>query len=302
MNPITNKITELKKEKDAVILAHYYVDGEVQSIADYVGDSYYLSKLAADLPNKTIVFCGVEFMGESAKIISPEKTVLMPASDADCPMAHMADAEEVRKMREAHEDLAVVCYINSTAEIKAASDVCVTSSNALKIIKKLKQKNIYFIPDANLGKYLAKMIPEKNFYFNEGFCCVHVGISPEAVEKAKEAHPNAKVLAHPECTAGVLSLADYIGSTSGIIDFATKEEDTEFIVCTEIGVLFQMQQKNPEKHFYLPEQNQVCQDMKKITLQKVVDCLESMSNQVELDEALRLKAGKALQKMLELAE
>ncbi|MDD2483830.1 MAG: quinolinate synthase NadA [Eubacteriales bacterium] len=301
MNPIMNKIAELKKEKDAVILAHYYVDAEVQSIADYVGDSYYLSKLAAELPNQTIVFCGVAFMGESAKILSPQKTVLMPAADADCPMAHMADIEAVRQMRAKYEDLAVVCYINSTAEIKAASDVCVTSSNALKILKKLPHKNIYFIPDANLGGYLAKLVPDKYFFFNQGFCCVHQGITAQAVEAAKKQHPSAKVLAHPECTSAVLSLADYIGSTSGIIDFATNEEINEFIICTEVGVLFELQQKNPSKQFFFPEPNPICVDMKKINLQNVENCLSSLSNRVEIEETLRTKAQNALRKMLELA-
>lgn len=301
MNPIINEIKKLKTEKDAVILAHYYVDGEVQEIADHVGDSYYLSKMAAELPNRVIVFCGVAFMGESAKILSPDKIVLMPAPDADCPMAHMANVEKVEQIRKTHEDLAVVCYINSTAEIKAVSDVTVTSSNALKIIRRLPQKNIYFIPDANLGRYLAKSVPEKNFIFNDGYCHVHKDLSPEAILKAKELYRDAKVLAHPECTPEALALADYIGSTSGIIDYATASGENEFIICTEQGVLYELQKKNPQKSFYLVEQEQICPDMKKITLENIAACLQNMEGEAEVEESLRRKAAAALEKMLEYA-
>lgn len=301
MNFLENKINELKKEKDAVILAHYYVNDEVQGIADYIGDSYYLSKLAAELPNRTIVFCGVAFMGESAKILSPQKTVLMPDAQADCPMAHMTDVADIFAIRKQYDDLAVVCYINSTAEVKAECDVCVTSANALKIIRKLEQKNIYFVPDANLGRYLAKSVPEKNFIFNNGFCPVHMSFTTGSVKEAKTAWPQAKVLAHPECTEEVLALADYIGSTSGIIKYATDSETKEFIICTEEGVLCQLKQKNPTKTFHLVPQRKICENMKKVTVQKVADCLEKTENQVELPEDLRLDAARALERMLVLA-
>ena len=229
---VAEEIQKLKKEKDAIILAHYYVRPEVQDVADYIGDSFYLSKIAASAKEKTIVFCGVGFMGESAKILSPDKTVLMPAMDADCPMAHMATEEGIRKVREEYDDVAVVCYINSTAALKELSDVCVTSANAVKIVKALPNKNIFFIPDRNLAHFIAEQVPEKNFIYNEGFCIVHEFMDPEEVKAAKEAHPDALVLAHPECPQTVLKQADYIGSTSGIIKYAQESDNKEFIICT----------------------------------------------------------------------
>lgn len=302
MEDLSNKIEQLKKQKDAVILAHYYVNDEVQAIADYVGDSYYLSKLAVTLPQKVIVFCGVSFMGESAKILSPEKTVIMPDARADCPMAHMASADKIEAIREKYKDVAVVCYVNSTTEIKTHVDVCVTSSNALKIIKALPEKNIYFVPDENLGRYIARLVPEKNFIFNDGFCHVHDEIMIDEVEEAKAAHPNAKVLVHPECTLNVIDLADYVGSTSGIIDYATASEAEGFIICTEIGILYQLKKKNPNKKFYTVNSMQTCPNMKRITLQKVAYALENRINPVEIDESMRIKAVKSLEKMMELSK
>ena len=196
MNDMIKEIEQLKKEKNAVILAHYYVTDEVQEIADYIGDSYYLAKVATEVDAKTIVFAGVSFMGESAKILNPDKTVLMPDMSADCSMAHMADVEKIEEMRAKYDDLAVVCYINSTAELKCHSDVCVTSSNAVKIVKALPNKNIFFIPDENLARHVAKEVPEKNFIFNKGFCHVHVSVTPENVKAIKEKYPNALVAAH----------------------------------------------------------------------------------------------------------
>ncbi len=295
-----DKIEELKKQRNAVILAHYYVNDEVQAIADYVGDSFYLSKVAANLEAETILFCGVSFMGESAKILSPEKTVIMPDMQADCPMAHMADIEKIHEMRRTYEDLAVVCYINSTAELKTYSDVCVTSSNALKIVRALPNQHIYFIPDENLGRYVASQVPEKDFIFNDGFCHVHTSISAELVKKAKEAHPRAEILVHPECTGEVLKLADYVGSTSGIIDFATESAAEEFIICTEMGVLYELKQKNPGKRFYSVGHRQFCPNMKRITLEKVRDALENMANAIEMEEQMRIRARKPLERMLEL--
>ncbi len=302
MKEILLKIEKLKKEKDAVILAHYYVNDEIQEIADYVGDSYYLSKIAVELPQKVIVFCGVTFMGESAKILSPEKTVIMPEALADCPMAHMADIDKIAEVRENYKDLAVVCYINSTAEIKKYVDVCVTSSNALKIVRALPQQNIYFVPDQNLGQYIANQIPEKHFIFNDGYCHVHDEIMIDELEDAKAAHPNAKVLVHPECTMTVIGAADYVGSTSGIIDYATASDADEFIIGTEIGIFYQLKKKNPDKKFYTINKNQICPNMKKITLAKVVYALENGINQMEVDDETRTKAVLALEKMLELAK
>ena len=203
---VTSDILKLKKEKNAVILAHYYVDEDVQEVADYVGDSFYLSKVEQDI----IVFAGVEFMGESAKILNPKKKVLMPEPGADCPMAHMATKEEILKMREQYDDLAVVCYINSTAELKTYSDVCVTSSNAVKIVKNLPNKNIFFIPDQNLGRFVAKQVPEKNVILNKGFCPRHVAITEDMVVETKKKYPQAKLAAHPECTEKVLKYAEAV--------------------------------------------------------------------------------------------
>lgn len=295
-----DKIKELKRERNAVILAHYYVNDEVQAIADYVGDSFYLSKVAAKEEAETILFCGVSFMGESAKILSPQKTVIMPDMQADCPMAHMADIGKIQEMREKYDDLAVVCYINSTAELKTYSDVCVTSSNALKIVKALPNRHIYFIPDENLGRYVASQVPEKDFIFNDGFCHVHKSIAADNVRAAKEAHPHAPILVHPECTPDVTKMADYIGSTSGIIDYATASEAQEFIICTEMGVLYELKQKNPGKRFYSVGHRQFCPNMKRITLEKVADALEHMSNTVEMEEDVRIRANKPLERMLEL--
>jgi len=227
MNNFKEKIAQLKAEKNAVILAHYYVEPQVQEIADFVGDSYYLAKIAKSTDAEVIVFCGVEFMGESAKILNPEKTVLMPDASADCPMAHMATTEEVLKIKNKYEDTAVVCYINSSARLKTVSDVCVTSANALKIVNALPNKNIYFIPDRNLGTFVKKNT-DKNIILNEGWCPIHNSIKTEDIKAFKELHKDVKVLMHPECTDDVLKLADYIGSTSGIIDYALRASGEKF--------------------------------------------------------------------------
>ena len=298
---IVEKIQQLKKEKNAVILAHYYVRPEVQEIADYIGDSFYLSKVAVDLKEQTVVFCGVSFMGESAKILNPNKIVLMPDLHADCAMAHMADKETIQKMRETYEDLAVVCYINSTAELKQYADVCVTSANAVKIVRALPQKNIFFIPDKNLARYVAEQVPEKHVILNQGYCPIHEKMKVEEVKKAKEMYPQAEVLVHPECPESVCQLADYIGSTSGIISYATKSDCQEFIICTEIGVRYELEKQNPEKHFYFTEKEPVCEDMKLITLEKILEVLEQEENTVQISDELRTHSGKPLEKMLELA-
>lgn len=300
MNDLREKINILKEERNAVILAHYYVDGSVQEIADYVGDSYYLAKIAKSCKADTIVFCGVEFMGESAKILNPGKTVLMPDKSADCPMAHMATEEKILEIKEKYDDIAVVCYINSSAKLKTASDVCVTSANALKIVNALPNKNIFFIPDKNLGSFVAENT-DKNIILNDGFCPIHNEITKEDVEAVKNAHKGVKILMHPECPDDVLALADYIGSTSGIIDYSSKNNDKEFIIVTETGVLYELQEKNPDKKFYFPEPLPVCADMKKITLDKVYSCLKNNENQVIVDDKTREKALIPLNRMLELA-
>jgi quinolinate synthase len=291
MKDLVEEINQLKKEKNAVILAHYYVTDDIQDIADYVGDSYYLSEVATKVPEQTICFAGVKFMGESAKILCPDKTVLIPEVMADCPMAGMADADKIMEIKEQYKDLAVVCYINSSAELKTCSDVCVTSSNAVKIVKSLPNENIYFIPDENLGRYVASQVPEKNFIFNEGFCHVHTSISKENIMKAKEAKPDMQVL----------ELADYIGSTSGIIQYATKSKGKEFLIGTEFGVLHELKMKNPDKHFYSVGHRQFCPNMKKITLEKIANSLKNIKTEVIIEEDMRVKAYKPLMRMLELA-
>ncbi len=296
------KILKLKKEKNAVILAHYYVDQEVQEIADYIGDSFYLSKVAKDTDAKIIVFCGVRFMGESAHILNPDKKVLMPDMSADCPMAHMADIDKIEKLRKEYDDLCVVCYINSTAEIKTHADVCVTSSNAVKIVKNLPNKNIYFIPDGNLGRYVKEQIKDKNIILNDGYCPIHAAITKEEALKAKEKHKDAKFLVHPECTEDIISLADFVGSTSDIIDFSASDDCKEYIIGTETGVFYELMRKNPDKKFYPVKEDQICPDMKLITLRKVYDVLKNETNEITLDDKKCRMAQKPLDIMLEIAK
>lgn len=297
-----NKIRELKKLKNAIILAHYYAPAEVQKIADYVGDSFYLAKIAKSSTADVIVFCGVAFMGESAKILNPNKKVLMPDVSADCPMAHMVTEGRIKELREKYEDLAVVCYINSTAELKCQSDVCVTSSNAVKIVKALPNKNIFFIPDKNLGRYVAEQVPEKNVILNHGYCPIHVKVSLEEVLQEKKLHPTALVLSHPECEENILNISDYIGSTAEIIDFAKQSEKDEFIICTEDGVEFELIKTNPNKKFYFTKTRPCCVDMKLNTLDKLLKVLETEENPVEVDEETRERALLPLNRMLELAK
>lgn len=295
------RIEELKKAKNAVIMAHYYVEDEVQDIADYIGDSYYLSDMATKIDADVIVLCGVAFMGESAKVLNPDKKVLLPAIDADCPMAHMATVEKIQEIRAQYEDVAVVCYVNSTAELKAASDVCVTSANALKIVKALPNKHIFFIPDQNLAHYIADQLPEKHFIFNDGFCHVHHTVTVEQIMEAKKARPEALVLVHPECKPEVTAMADYIGSTSGIIKFATESDEKQFIVVTEMGVMHELKKRNPDKSFYTAGNMQVCPNMKKITLDKIIDALEQEKPEVIMDASLMEAAHKPMVRMLELS-
>lgn len=305
MNQKMQKIQELKRKKNAVIMAHYYVTDEVQEIADYIGDSYYLSDMATKIDADIIVLCGVSFMGESAKILNPEKKVLLPAADADCPMAHMATVERIREVRDAYEDAAVVCYVNSTAELKAESDVCVTSANAFTIVKALPNRHVFFIPDQNLAHYIADRLPEKEFIFNDGFCHVHHTITSEQIQEAKKAKPEALVLVHPECRREVTAIADYIGSTSGIIKYATESEAKEFIVATEMGVMYELKRRNPDKRFYTAGNMQLCPNMKKITLDKIIAALEreetDESVEVSMEKSLMEAAHRPMLRMLELA-
>ena len=298
-NQLSEKILKLKKEKNAIILAHLYEIPEIQEIADYVGDSYYLSQVARDAKEDLIIFCGVKFMAESAKVLSPEKTVILPAPNAGCPMADMAEVEDVEEMIKKYPDAFKVCYINSSYEVKALCDASVTSSSALKIIKNIPNKQILFLPDQNLGGYISEFFPEKEFILWRGFCPTHHRITAEDIIKAKEEHPNVKVLSHPECSKEVRDLSDYIGSTSGIINYATECEDKEFIIATEEGVLHQLKKKNPDKKFYFPEV-MVCPNMKKTSLQDVYDALDGKKEEVILDEEIRKKALTSLENMHKL--
>ena len=297
---LRDRIAQLKQEKNAVILAHYYAPAEAQEMADYVGDSFYLAKVAKKSDADVIVFCGVAFMGESAKILNPEKTVLMPDLSADCAMAHMVAEGRIAQMREKYDDLAVVCYINSTAALKCESDVCVTSSNAVKIVRELPNRNIFFIPDRNLGRYVAEQVPEKNIILNDGCCPIHAELSAQQVKALRAKHPDALVLTHPECGDEVLAVSDMVGSTAEIIAYAAKSEAKEFIIGTEEGVAYQLQRDNPAKRFYFPETLPCCKDMKLNTLENILRVLESGEGEVTVSEEIRQKALLPLDKMLEL--
>lgn len=299
---ILNEIINLKKEKNAVILAHYYAPDEIQSVADYVGDSFYLARIAEQIPEDLIVFCGVGFMAESVKIINPEKTVLVPDMSADCAMAHMASVEKIKKLRKEYDDLAVVCYINSTADLKCHSDICVTSSNAVKIVKNLPNKNIFFIPDKNLGGYVAEQVPEKNIILNDGYCPIHAALTVDALKKTIEEHPMAKVLTHPECEKEILELSDYIGSTADILKYASESEHGEFIICTEDGVGYPLKKNNPDKKFYFAGEQFKCMDMKLNTPEKLLHVLKTGENEIKVNKTKREKALLPLKRMLESAK
>ena len=299
---ILNEIINLKKEKNAVILAHYYAPDEIQLVADYVGDSFYLARIAEQIPEDLIVFCGVGFMAESVKIINPEKTVLVPDMSADCAMAHMASVEKIKKLREKYDDLAVVCYINSTADLKCHSDICVTSSNAVKIVKNLPNKNIFFIPDKNLGGYVAEQVPEKNIILNDGYCPIHAALTAEALKKTIEEHPRAKVLTHPECEREILELSDFIGSTADILKYASESEHDEFIICTEDGVGYPLKKNNPDKKFYFAGEQFKCMDMKLNTPEKLLHVLKTGENEIKVNKTKREKALLPLKRMLESAK
>lgn len=292
-------LKKLKDDKDIVVLAHYYVDGKIQEMADYIGDSFYLAQMATKLKNEKIVLAGVYFMGESVKILNPNKNVYLVDKKADCPMAHMVTVKTIENMRKKYNDLAVVCYINSTAEIKAHSDICVTSSNAVKIVGKLKEKNIFFIPDGNLGRYISKFVPEKNIIPNDGCCPVHNNVSRDNIVEMKEKYENAFILAHPECNSEVLEMADYIGSTSGIIKKVGEFNGDDFIIVTERGIEFKLKENYPDKNFYFIE-NMICEDMKYSTEEKLIDVIVNGNNEVHVDQNIIERAKMPLERMLEL--
>lgn len=300
MKEIIDKISELKEQRNATILAHNYQIGEVQEIADFVGDSFALSKKAKETACDVIVFCGVHFMAETAKILSPQKTILLPARDAGCPMADMVTVPDVEALRKAHPDAAVVCYVNSSAEVKAVSDVCCTSSNAVSVIRSLPNRRIIFIPDENLGDYVARQLPDKEIILFEGYCTTHKRVTLEETDAARKAVPDAKLLVHPECRPEVVAKADFAGSTSQIIDYVTNAEDRRFIIGTEQGVLHWLKQKHPDKKFYLLSQKLICPNMKKTTLKTILTALETMTYQIRLSEQIIERAYGSLEKMLRI--
>ena len=297
---LAKDILALKQERNAVIIAHNYQIDDVQALADMIGDSFALSKYCASIPQDVIVFCGVLFMAESAKILSPQKTVLLPEIHAGCPMADMVTAEDLRSLKRDHPNAAVVCYINTSAAVKAESDICCTSSNAVKVIQSLAEEEIIFVPDKNLGNYIARKVPEKRMIIWDGFCVTHHRVTLEEVQKAKEAHPDAVLLVHPECRPEVVELADFVGSTRQIIDFAAVSKEKKFIIGTEMGVLYSLKRNSPEKTFYLLSPGLICPNMKKTRLESVYNALKQMRYTIELEEEIMIKARTTLERMLKV--
>jgi len=297
---LVEEINALKKERNAVILSHFYQRGEVQDIADFVGDSLELSRRAAKTDADVIVFCGVHFMAETAYILSPNKKVLLPEKNAGCPMADMVTKEELIKLKEQHPDAVVVSYVNTSADVKAESDICCTSANAVRVIESIPQdKEIIFVPDKNLGDYVMKKTGRRMIIW-QGYCNTHEKLTLEEVKKAKEEHPEALILAHPECRPEVLEMADGIFSTSGMVKFARESKNKEFIICTEMGLLHQLNKQCPDKTFYLPSDKLICPNMKATTLEKVLKSLKTMEPEVKVPEDTRVKAYTALDRMLKI--
>lgn len=296
-NSLEEKILQLKKERNAVILAHNYQIGEVQDIADFVGDSLELSQRAAKTDAGVIVFCGVHFMAETASILSPEKTVLLPDAGAGCPMADMITAEQLRQKKKELPGATVVTYVNSTAEVKAESDYCCTSANGVKVVAQIDNEEILFVPDQYLGDFIAKRTGKKMTLW-PGYCPTHVRILPEDITKQKREHPVAKVVVHPECRPDVIALADEVLSTSGIIRYAGREDVSELIVGTEVEILHRLRKENPGKKFIPASEKAICPNMKLITLEKVLKSLETMTPEVKVPEEIRIKAKSAVDRML----
>ncbi|MDE6598282.1 MAG: quinolinate synthase NadA [Clostridia bacterium] len=297
---VQEKILKLKAEKDVCILAHSYMSEDVCEVADFVGDSYALSVKAKTAPQSTVIMCGVRFMAETVKMLSPRKKVILASPQAGCPMAEQFDREVIAEVKKMYPDYAVVAYVNTTAELKTIADVCVTSSSAVKICRAIPQKNILFIPDINLGSYVKAQVPEKNFKLLSGGCPTHAKIEKSEVVAAKAAHPEALFLVHPECRPEVVALADYVGSTSGIMDYAGKSDKKQFIIGTENSIVQHLQFKCPDKEFYPLSKDLVCHNMKLTTLADVLHCLEGRGGEeIVLDENLRKQAVKCIEKMIE---
>lgn len=298
---LQDEILRLKKENDLCILAHAYQSHEILEVADYTGDSYGLSVQAAKTPNKNVLMCGVRFMAETVKILSPEKRVLLSNPGAGCPMAEQLDTELLQSLKDNNPDYTVVAYINTTSELKTLCDVCVTSSSAVKIVKNIDNDKILFVPDCNLGAWVAEQVPEKEFKFVHGGCPTHLRMSALNVKKARALHPDAKLLVHPECLAEVSKEADYIGSTTGIMDYARKSNDKEFIIGTENSILQHLQFECPDKKFYPLSKDCVCHNMKLTTLMDVYNCVKGTGGEeITLDEDVRVKALKCINTMLTL--
>ncbi|RJP26060.1 MAG: quinolinate synthase NadA [Candidatus Abyssobacteria bacterium SURF_5] len=293
------EIAALKKERNAVILAHNYQRDEIQELADFCGDSLGLSKQAAATDADVIVFCGVHFMAESAAILSPRKTVLLPVAEAGCPMADMIDVPELRELKAKHPYATVVTYVNSTAALKAETDICCTSANAVKVVNSAPTKKVIFAPDRNLAAFVARY-SEKEIIPYDGFCPTHTLIFASAVKRVQAEHPNAKLVVHPECLPEVIDLADHVCSTSGMYKFVRDSDAEEFIVGTEAGILYRLRLENPHKKFYLASRRIVCPNMKMTTLEKLADALRFMQHKVEVPADIRERARRALDRMLEV--
>ena len=291
------EILELKKERRATILAHNYQIPEVQDIADLVGDSLELSRAAAQLESEVIVFCGVDFMAETAAILSPQKKVLLPEKGAGCPMAHMVTPEQLRDMKAAYSEAAVVAYVNSSAEVKAESDICCTSANGVQVVNSLEEKQVIFVPDRNLAAYVARHTEKQIIPWN-GYCYVHDHFTSNEVRAARVLHPEAEVLVHPECRPEVIDLADYAFSTSGMGRHAKASEKNEFIIGTEVGMLYRLKKDNPGKEFYPLSDKAICQNMKKTGLKKVLRALQTLEPRVTVPEEIAARANRAIERML----
>lgn len=297
---LVDKIKKLKKKKNAVILAHTYQRPEIYQVADFIGDSYGLSQKASETNANTIVFCGVDFMAESAYILNPKKIILIPTKLANCPMAAMVDVSGLREFKAEHPTAAVVTYVNTSAEVKAESDICCTSSNAIKVVNSLDENEIIFVPDSNLANYVMRYTNKKILPWN-GWCYVHRKFSSEGITKAKAVHLDAKVLVHPECVPEVIDLADEIFSTTGMINYVKQSPDKKFIIATEVGVIDRLRLEVPDKIFFQAPPGGTCLQMKKITLHLVLDALEKEQFKVVVPEDIRVKAKKALDRMLNVA-
>jgi len=297
-----DKIKKLREKRKAVILAHLYQPPEIQDIADYAGDSLELSRKASETDAEVIVFCGVTFMAETAKILSPEKTVLLPVLQAGCLLADLIKPEDVAKMKKDYPAAAVVCYVNTSAAVKAQSDYCCTSSNAVKVVTAIPEKEIIFIPDRNLGSYVAKQVPDKNIILWKGRCPIHDSITAREITAARDNYPDAEILVHPECRPEVVEKADFIGSTSQIINYAKKSKTSTLIIGTEQGVLCKLKKENPQKEFkLLSPEKLLCQDMKKTRLEDVFNVLNELKNEIHIDDNIREKAALSLDRMLSVS-